>query len=436
MIPAARLAAAIEVLDTIETHHRTAADALADWGKSHRFAGSGDRAALGNLVFDALRHKAMLAHRMGSASPRALILGLAAFIWHTPQEAEQLFSGEGHAPAVLTDEERAALAAPEPDAAHIPAHILGNYPEWLDPSFARLYGEGRAAMGQALSQRAPVDLRVNTLKADRAKVRHELERFGVQLGSIAPTALRIEASSGAQRTPNVEVEAGFQKGWFEIQDEGSQICALLSGVKAGEQVADLCAGGGGKTLALAALMDNKGQIFAWDRDRHRLAPIFTRLERAGVRNAQVKRAGDEQELAQFNGRIDCVVLDVPCTGTGSWRRRPDAKWRLKEKALQDRLTEQAAILARGAQLVAANGRMVYITCSLLAEENEDQIMRFLASRAGGGFVPADMNQIWRTALGTQPPLAPEGVAQLPGLRLSPRTTGTDGFYICVLEKRG
>lgn len=434
MIPAARLAAAIEVLEAIETQHRPAADALSDWGKAHRFAGSGDRSAIGNLVFDALRMKSSLAHRMGDNSPRALVLALTAFHWESVEAAERMFSGEGHAPAALTDAEREKLhAAP---AAEVVPQIAGDYPGWLDPYFDRVYGEGRAREGAALATRAPLDLRVNTLKADRAKVVRELERFNAAPCPIAPTALRIAATSTTQRSPNIEVEAGFQKGWFELQDEGSQICALLTGVKPGEQVADLCAGGGGKALALAAMMENRGQLFAWDNDRHRLAPIFARMERAGVRNAQVKRAGDDSELDGLVGKMDCVVLDVPCSGTGAWRRRPDAKWRLKERALNDRLKEQAAILKRGAELVKLGGRLVYITCSLLAEENEDQVMGFLASREGGGFFPGDMAQIWRKAFGTDAPIKPEGVAQLPGLRLSPRSTGTDGFYICILEKRG
>jgi 16S rRNA (cytosine967-C5)-methyltransferase len=199
-------------------------------------------------------------------------------------------------------------------------------------------------------------------------------------------------------------------------------------------VADLCAGGGGKTLALAAAMENKGQLFAWDEDRHRLAPIFQRLERAGVRNVQVKRAGDRKALVELAGRMDRVVLDVPCTGTGAWRRRPDAKWRLKERALGERIAEQDAILQDGARCLRPGGMLAYITCSLLAEENEDRVAAFLASEAGRRFAPVDLKPVWRRLFGTDAPEKPVGVAALPGLRLSPRATGTDGFYVALLAR--
>jgi 16S rRNA (cytosine967-C5)-methyltransferase len=283
--------------------------------------------------------------------------------------------------------------------------------------------------------RAPIDLRVNTLRADRARALAALASFGAQPTPISPTGIRIPAGSGAQRSPNVEVEMPFQKGWIELQDEGSQIAALLAGASPGEQVADLCAGGGGKTLALAARMENKGQLYAWDEDRHRLAPIFTRLDRAGARNVQVKRGGDRAALDALASKMDRVVLDVPCTGSGAWRRRPDAKWRIKEKAIETRIAEQDAILDLGADLVRPDGELVYITCSLLAEENEDRIDAFV-NRQAGAFEPVDLRPRWRTLLGGNAPNLPQGLAsRLASIRLSPRSTGTDGFFIAALRRR-
>jgi 16S rRNA (cytosine967-C5)-methyltransferase len=434
MTPSARLSAAIEVLDAILARHRPAADALADWGRAHRFAGSGDRAAIGNLVFDALRKKSSLAWRMGSDTPRAVLLGLIGFEWESPAALDRLASGERFAPAPLTDDERAALARTNAFAG-APAHVRGDYPDWLDSGLARVFGEARAAEGAAMAERAPIDLRVNTLKSDRAKALAALEPFHAAPTPIAPTGIRIAPGKGAQRSPNIEVEAAYQKGFVELQDEGSQLAALLAGAEPGEQVADLCAGGGGKTLALAAAMENRGQLYAWDDDRHRLAPIYQRLERAGVRNAQVKRGGDEKELAPLDGKMDRVVLDVPCSGTGAWRRRPDAKWRIREKAVPERMAEQDAILARGARLVRPGGRLVYITCSLLAEENEDRVAAFLGSEAGRGFVAVDPAPEWRRLVGGTPPAPPQGVAGLvPSVRLSPRATQTDGFFVCVMER--
>lgn len=433
MTPAARLSAAIEVLADLAARPRPASEALADWGKAHRFAGSGDRAVIGNLVFDGLRRRSSLAWRMGSDSPRALVLGLHAVHWSDAETTARLCDGSRFGPEPLAETERAALFGPR-DLAQAPAHVRADVPEWVFDRATRVWGEGTVAELGALAERAPIDVRVNTLKCDRARALKALEPLGVEPGRISPTALRIPAPIGPARAPNVEVEEAFQKGWVELQDEGSQVVALLAGAEPGEQVADLCAGGGGKTLALAATMENKGQLWAWDADKHRLAPIFQRLERAGARNVQVKRGGDVNELDALVARMDRVVLDVPCTGTGAWRRHPDTKWRLKERALEDRVSAQDAILARGATLVKPGGTLVYITCSLLAEENEDRIGAFLAARAGAAFTPVDLAPRWRRLFGGDPPRPPVGLAG-PGLRLTPKGQGTDGFYVCLLTRQ-
>lgn len=433
MTPSARLSAAIEVLDALEARHRPAAEALADWGKAHRFAGSGDRAVIGNLVFDTLRRRASLGWTAGAQTGRALVAALIGRHWATPEEAARLFSGERFAPAPLTPTETAALARPDP-LADAPAHVRADLPAWVMPALERVFGEGAIAEGAALAERAPIDLRVNTLKADRARMLKALEPFHATPAPIAPTGVRIAAGIGPARSPNIEVEATYQKGQIELQDEGSQIAALLAGALPGEQVADLCAGAGGKTLALAATMENSGQLYAWDDDRHRLAPIYQRLERAGVRNAQVKRGGDAAELAPLAGRMDRVVLDVPCTGSGAWRRRPDAKWRIRESALGERIAEQDAILAKGAALLRPGGELVYITCSLLAEENEDRIAAFLAGPAGRGYGAVDLRPRWRSLFGIDAPPLPMGVRGGPGLRLSPKATGTDGFFVAVMRR--
>lgn len=432
MTPAARLSAAIEVLDDMARRPRPASDALADWGKAHRFAGSGDRGAIGNLVFDALRRRASIAHRMGCDGARALVLGVHAFHWATPEATQALATGEGHAPAPLDAAEIAAIhAAPGPMA---PA-VAGDYPAFLDASLERVYGEGRAAEMALYGARAPIDLRVNTLKAERRRILADLERFAAAPGRYAPTAIRVPVPGGPQRAPAIEAEAAYRTGKVELQDEGSQIASLLVDPPPGAQVADLCAGAGGKTLALAAALDNAGQIHAYDADRHRLKAIHERLQRASARNVQVLRAGDEAALDALSGRMDRVVLDVPCTGSGAWRRKPDSKWRLRPQALVQRNGEQDALLRRGAGLVRRGGRLVYVTCSVLAEENEDRIAAFLGAPEGRDFAVFDLKPLWRRLFASQAPEAPTGVATGPGLRLSPGATGTDGFYVCALERR-
>ncbi len=420
-----RLAAAIEVLGAIEERHRPVAEALKDWGIAHRFAGSGDRAAIGNIVYDALRWRASCAHVMAADTPRAL--ALATVGWRRGLGADGLaamIADDVHAPEPLSEEERTRLAAT--DLAGAPPHVRADVPEWLAPRFERLFGETWVAEGEALAQRPPLDMRVNRLKADRAKVKKALARFAAAETPFSPDGLRIAATQGEGRHPNVQNEPAFQKGWFEVQDEGSQIAALAVGAGPGEQVLDLCAGAGGKTLALASAMDNKGQVFATDSDRARLAPIFERLKRAGARNVQVREAG--AALDDLAGRMDAVLIDAPCTGTGVWRRRPDAKWKLTDRALDERLDEQAALLSAASRYVKPGGRLVYVTCSLLPDENADQVAAFLAdNRDFSAVPPAEVAA----------PIGGLDAAALDagnGLVLTPRLTGTDGFFISVMRR--
>lgn len=427
---AARASAAIEVLADIETRRRPASDALKDWGLAHRFAGSSDRAAIGNLVFDVLRRRASSAYVMGDDSPRALVLRTLVSSWGlTPQAVASLADGSRFAPPPLSSDDRAGLErALSSDA---PAHVRGDYPAWLDPLFERAFGEHAAEEGAALAMRAPVDLRVNTLKATREKVLHALRRFDAAPTPYSPLGVRIAPGSGPSRSPHVEAEPGHGKGWYEVQDEGSQLATILSGARAKEQIVDLCAGAGGKTLALAAAMDNTGQLYAYDADRLRLRPIFERLKRAGVRNAQVLHAGDVSALAQLEGKMDRVVIDAPCTGSGVWRRRPDAKWRLSQQMLEARLAEQQAVLDQGARLVKPGGRLVYITCSVFPPENRDQVEAFIARFRE--FSTVAWPGLWEETLPPPAPISADGSAET--LQMTPRSFGTDGFYVAVLERR-
>ena len=244
--------------------------------------------------------------------------------------------------------------------------------------------------------------------------------------------MRIKLKADA-KSPAIHAEFAYLKGLIEIQDEGSQLAALLAGAKPGEQVVDLCAGGGGKTLALAAAMENKGQLYATDDDKRRLAPIHARLERAGVRNVQVrtpKSVGNE--LADLAGRIDLVLIDAPCTGIGAWRRNPDAKWRVRPGALEERVKEQAAVLERAAALVKPGGRIAYVTCSVLAEENGDQVRAFVGRHPDFSVEkPAEV----ANALGERAYLFRRAVLMSDeGLLMTPRRTDTDGFFVSVLRR--
>ncbi len=431
MTPAARLSAAIDVLGDIETRRRPAPDALKDWGLSHRFAGSSDRAAIAGLVYDALRRRASAGYVMGEATPRAVALGMLRLERGLdPDAIARLADGARHAPAQLTTAERHALEANS--LADAPAHVRGDYPEWLDPSLARVFADERAEEGAALARRAPLDLRVNALKAGREKAAQELAHLSPAPTPWSPFGLRILIEADA-KSPPIHAEPAFLKGHVEVQDEGSQLAAVLTGAKPGEQAIDLCAGGGGKTLALAALMDNHGQIYATDFDMRRLAPIHARLARAGARNVQVRtpRRGDRDVLADQAGRADLVLIDAPCTGTGTWRRNPDAKWRVRPGALAERVKEQAGLLDRATSLVKPGGRIAYVTCSVLAEENDDQVRTFVARHPEFAPVAAEEGA---SALGMR---ANEFLAAVrvsrEGLLMTPRRTGTDAFYISLLH---
>ncbi len=430
MHPSARIAAAIEVLDDLETRRRPAGDALKDWGLAHRFAGSKDRAAIASLVYDALRRRASARWMMKAETPRAEMIGaLHLARGQTPAEIAAAFSGEGHAPAPLSEAEQAALAAV--DFSGAPAWVMGDFPEWLSPHFARAFGEKAAQEGRALAARAPLDLRVNALKATREKVLEELAHLGAQACRYAPLGLRIQQGQEG-RAPALSGEPVFARGLVEIQDEGSQIAAKIARAKPGEQVLDLCAGGGGKCLAMAGDMDNRGQIYATDSDGRRLTPIFPRLERAGARNVQVRapRGPKSDPVADLAHACDLVLADAPCTGTGTWRRNPDAKWRIRPGALEQRIRAQDEVLLRAEKYVKPGGRLVYVTCSQLVEENEDRIAAFLSAHPGFAAEPAAESLAKAGLSGLDDAASPHG----PGLRLTPARHDTDGFYAVVLRR--
>ncbi|HTV26181.1 MAG TPA: RsmB/NOP family class I SAM-dependent RNA methyltransferase [Xanthobacteraceae bacterium] len=431
MTPAARLSAAIEVFAEVEARRRPAADVLKDWGLSHRFAGSSDRAAIAGLVYDSLRRKASSAWLMGGDTPRATLIGML----HRERGLDiaaisELCSGARFAPTPLTEAERAALASNA--LANAPAPVAGDYPDWLDPHLARVFGDERAAEGEALATRAPLDLRVNTLKAERDDVLPKLAHLNAEPTRWSPIGLRIRLSADA-KNPAIHAEPPFRKGEIEVQDEGSQLAALFAGAKPGEQVVDLAAGAGGKTLALAAAMENRGQIYATDIDKRQLVPIHERIARAGARNIQVRTPrGDTDMLADLDGRADLVLIDAPCTGTGTWRRNPDAKWRVRPGALAQRMKQQAALLDRAAMLVKPGGRIAYITCSVVQDENGDQVRAFLGRCPGFSVEkPAETAQV----LGERAYLfARAALISGEGLLMTPRRTDTDGFFISLMRR--
>ncbi|AQX20970.1 16S rRNA (cytosine967-C5)-methyltransferase [Bartonella sp. CDC_skunk] len=421
-----RLQAAIDILQEIETCYRPAGEALKDWGLSHRFAGVNDRAAIGTIVYDALRRRYSLQWRMDSNNIRDVVFGtLFDSGMLTIEQVDKVLGGDRFAPQLLAPQQRKAWQ--QRQLVNAPDYIRADIPQWCKAHLYPLFSDNWIKEAAALATRPPLDLRVNSLKATPKKVLKALEKTKVKPFSWFQQALRIEPIEKFERHPNVQAEAAFQKGYFEIQDLGSQLVSYLVEAKAGMQLLDYCAGAGGKTLALAANMENRGQIYAYDSEKIRLAPIFNRLQRAGIHNVQPRVY--KEELKSLIGQMDIVLLDTPCSGTGTWRRRPDAKWRLTLQKVQQRQEEQFAILNEALIYIKPGGRLVYITCSLFNDENEEQISRFLQKHSN--FLPINMQKLWYRHFSSsivQPAFSDYG------LTLSPAATKTDGFFLSILQK--
>lgn len=425
--PGGRLSAAIEVLAEIEARHRPAADALKDYGLSHRFAGSKDRAAVAAHVYDALRRRSSAAWLLDDDAPRSVMLGSLARARGLDATAiEALCGSDAHAPEALSEAERGALSTRTLDGA--PDHVRGDFQPWLAPALAAVLGDALVPEMEAMAQRAPLDVRVNGLKGSREKALASLSHLRPQAAAFAPQGLRLPLGADG-RGPALAGEPAFVKGLIEVQDEGSQLAVALARPRPGEQVLDLCAGAGGKTLALAAMMENRGQVYAADTDGRRLAALQPRLDKSNARNIQVRapRRG-VPPLSDLEGRCDLVLIDAPCTGSGTWRRNPDAKWRVRPGALEQRVREQEAVLADAARYVKPGGRLVYVTCSLLLEENEARIDAFLSVHPAFAAMPG---AAMAAAAGLADLSRCANVAGT-GLRLSPLRSGTDGFFVATL----
>lgn len=430
-----KIQAAIEVLRDVLERRTPVKEAVRDWGKRSRFAGSRDRAWISGLVVDALRRKNSIENAMEGTGARILALGALKHAWGWDLRKIEAALKDEHAPPPLQGKEREnLLMAPNPAA---PPHVQGDYPEWLAPNMLRAFGPDAVPEGMAMAMRAPVDLRINTLKSDPEKAGRALESVKAKAMPELVNGFRIPAADSIERGESVEAIPAYSKGWVEVQDMGSQIAAAASCAAPGEQVLDYCAGGGGKTIAMAAMMENKGQIFSHDIDGRRLSALIPRMDRAGIRNVQLRHPKENASLDDLDLKMDLVMIDAPCTGVGTWRRKPDAKWRVTPSALEKRISDQAMILRTACNYVKPGGRLVYVTCSFLMEENEDQFASFLADRPD--FIADDAAEAAiRSGQLTEKGAALVRKCRRPdgSVRLTPRTAGTDGFYMAVMRRAG
>ncbi|MDI1328525.1 MAG: RsmB/NOP family class I SAM-dependent RNA methyltransferase [Brevundimonas sp.] len=485
MTPAARLASAASVLDSIAQGRAPADVVLKAWGAANRYAGSKDRRAVAERVYEVLRSRGRLVRAMGGREDgRALVIGSLAFLdGLTLEEIEALHAGDGYGPRPLSKQERARIEAGEGD---LPDWAAAGLPEFVAEDLKTTFGDRWSEEAVALMARAPVDLRVNTARTTVEAARAELTAGGLTPRPTPWSAVGLRLPS--EPAPNVQGLKAFNAGEVEIQDEGSQIVTWLAGsglsFTPDSIVVDYCAGGGGKTLALAQMMSpsplagegggrrptdegsrswspvssdspadggetphptrsaghllpqgEKGRgLIACDVVQKRLDNIRPRLERAGVA-ADLRLLGPNGGgVEEFNGKADLVFVDAPCSGSGAWRRRPEDAWRLKADEVERLHALQLRILAQAAQLVKPGGRLAYVTCSILTRENEAVADAFEAAHPGFRPVPATdllaaktLSDAARTGLGDK--------AKGGRIRLSPASTGTDGFFAALYERR-
>ncbi|MBJ7484728.1 RsmB/NOP family class I SAM-dependent RNA methyltransferase [Brevundimonas sp.] len=470
MTPAARLAAAASVLDSIAQGRQPAEAVLKAWGTANRYAGSKDRRAIADQVYKVLRARGRLVWAMGGREDgRALVIGCLSLIdGLSIEEIEALHSGDGYGPKPLSKQERSRISLTGDE---VPGWIAAGLPEFVMEDFKSSFGDRWAEEAAGLMlPRAPIDLRVNAAKATVAEVEAELREAGLNPTRTPWSAWGLRLS--AEPPPNVQALAAFKEGRIEIQDEGSQIVCALAGAQSGMTVVDYCAGGGGKTLGLAMGMAEEGgdrpveaaepekvwtptgwveapkaaraapasagidgRLIACDVVQKRLDNIKPRLQRAGVSAELLQLGPNGGGVEDLVEQADVVFVDAPCTGTGTWRRKPEDAWRLKPEDVARMHTLQMAIVARAAKLVKPGGRLVYVTCSMLRQENEATMDAFEEDHPG--FAPVPMAE----AVGS-PHLTDAGRNRLVDLaegghrlRLSPATTGTDGFFAAVYERR-
>ena len=434
MTPGARLQAAIDLLHEIHAGTSPADRATAAFFRNRRYIGAKDRREVLDRAYAVLRRCAALDWWIWKAGQEPddrdrarLIASLALLDGWNAERVNGIFDGGPYCPKPLREDERVILkkvVGREIEHKEQPSFIRNEYPEWIEPLLQRQFGDRLAAEMHAAIGAATTDIRANTLKATREEAIAAMKAEGIDAKptALSPIGLRVHGR------PALAALKCFKDGLIEVQDEGSQLVGLLVDARPGMRVVDFCAGAGGKTLAIAAQMKNKGKIVACDVLQGRVDRAAVRFHRAGVHNVERKGLSSERDpwVKRHADGFDRVLVDAPCTGTGTWRRNPDAKWKLTPKDLDELVDLQRKILDSACRLVKPGGRLIYATCSLLAEENEAQVERFLG--AHGDFKLLPLPYVWFDAVGGTPP--EEGAM----LSLTPARNGTDGFFAAILER--
>ncbi len=417
----AQVQAAIELLtESIETCY-PADRLMANYFRSRRYIGSKDKAAISELFYSVLRQRLKLEYLLENVGVELNSRHLVALEQHlSGLSLKSIFTGEKYQPKPLLAQQD-IVAIQDEDLIGAPEHVRHAVPAWLHPELKSSLGEDLEAEMLAAQQRATTDIRVNTLQLEREELQASLagQSAAFEHGALSPWAIKFSERVALFNLPE------FKQGAFEVQDEGSQVLALLTNAQPGNVVVDFCAGAGGKSLALAAMMGNKGVLYACDVHGKRLAQLEKRARRAGVHNTRTHVLSSEHDkwVKKHRSKADVVLIDAPCSGTGTWRRNPDSRWNLKPEDLTSLQDVQASILQSASRLVKPGGRLIYATCSLLSSENEQQIERFLAQE----------NEFDRF----QFELPTSLVARAAGseVRLLCSRDNTDGFFAACLRRK-
>lgn len=430
MTPSARIAGLIDLLDIVLQAHIPMDVTAGDWFRHKKYIGSKDRAEIAERLYRIMRHRARYSwwlkqSKLGETA-RNFVLTDCAF--HDDRAEERLFDGNGgqYATEALNEEEQAylkGLHGKSIESDDMPQAVRLEIPDWAEKRMIKRFGDALEDEARAMMQPAGLNLRVNTIKSDRNAAIESLGKDGVTVEptQFSPHGLQVIGK------PYLAKTKAFAKGWVEIQDEGSQLIALACGAKPGMRVLDYCAGGGGKTLALAAEMKNKGSIVAADLDARRLERGRKRYRKADMHNVELRPLQDEQTKKWFKRQketMDVVLVDAPCSSSGTWRRNPDLRWNFYGPSLEEIKAIQTDILSKVGKCVKVGGRLVYATCSLFEEENEEQIEAFLSQNPDFKVLPLSQALPKDSALPCPDPY----------LKLSPHQSGTDGFFCAVLIK--
>ena len=427
MRPAAQVQASIELLDEISQTRYHADRLMAQYFRNNRYIGSKDKAAISEYVYGVLRKQLSYEYLLKKAefSKESRFL-MALALREQDQHLGDVYTGERYQPvAFATPVLERLLAIDFADLETAPRHVQLNVPEWIAPRLEAALGERYEKEMEASNQRAQTDIRVNLLKSTVLQTQQMMAEAGYspEPSGLSPWGLRF-----SQRVALFGLDA-FKQGCFEVQDTGSQVLALVSQVKPGDKVVDFCAGAGGKTLAMAAMMENKGTIYACDVHSKRLEQLAKRTKRAGAHNVRTHLLSSENDkwVKKHRNIADVVLIDAPCTGTGTWRRSPDSRWNLQPEDLENLKALQQSILQSASRLIKPGGQILYATCSLLREENEDQISQFLNANAEFELGELDLPETLKQNLHRIE-------SRKHQLRLYPGLSGTDGFYVAALTK--